>query len=270
METSKKMLNLGCGDRYHPEWTNVDFVSKPPHVMAHNIRLDLPFGNETFYAVYHSHVLEHFSTTDGESLIRECFRVLRSEGILRVVVPDLENIIRTYLEQLEKAIGGNKSAESNYDWILVELFDQVARNESGGEMAKYLMQEQIPNAGFVVDRIGNNYFELIRRNYGSATAARQRNLLGSARRFLSALLKRNKHFRYHRIGRFREGGDVHYHMYDRFSLGRLLLRCGFVDVQRKTAFESSVENWTTYGLDAKDGSVHAPLSLFMEARKPTA
>jgi hypothetical protein len=57
-------------------------------------------------------------------------------------------------------------------------------------------------------------------------------------------------------------------MYDRYSLARLLVKCGFACPQVKAAFESDIAHWEVYGLDVKDGVVHAPKSLFMEAVKP--
>src|ERR1041385_5970668 len=100
-----KMLNLGCGDRYHAGWVNVDFVSNDKNVLAHNLLKGIPFGNNSFDAVYHAHVLEHFTPEDGKKLLEECFRVLKPGGILRIGVPDLETIVREYMRNLEWEIG---------------------------------------------------------------------------------------------------------------------------------------------------------------------
>ena len=57
-------------------------------------------------------------------------------------------------------------------------------------------------------------------------------------------------------------------MYDRFSLKRLLESAGFVNVLKTNETESRIIDWNQYGLDVKDGMVHAPNSLIMEAVKP--
>ena len=114
-----KLLNLGCGPRFSsdPVWTNVDFHSNSPQVIAHDLNRGIPFPAETFDAIYHSHVLEHFAPQDGAQFIAECRRVLKPGGILRVAVPDLEQICRLYLAALEGARAGDESWRSRYDWL---------------------------------------------------------------------------------------------------------------------------------------------------------
>ena len=66
----------------------------------------------------------------------------------------MERIAKEYLENLELALQGNKEGANNYEWIMLELYDQTVRNESGGDMAKYLFQKNIPNEDYVFERIG--------------------------------------------------------------------------------------------------------------------
>jgi hypothetical protein len=71
-----------------------------------------------------------------------------------------------------------------------------------------------------------------------------------------------------RIGRFRHGGEIHQWMYDSYSLGRLLLACGFKSVAVRSATESYIPDWSSHNLDTEpDGSVYKPDSLFVEALK---
>jgi predicted SAM-dependent methyltransferase len=120
-----KYLNLGCGYRYHHDWTNINFVSTGEDVIAHNLNNGIPFPEQSFDAVYHSHVLKHFSKTEAEPFIEECYRVLGPQGTLRVVVPDLEEIARVYLKTLDKVSAGFEEEISNYEWILLEMYDQI-------------------------------------------------------------------------------------------------------------------------------------------------
>ncbi|HYP54083.1 MAG TPA: methyltransferase domain-containing protein, partial [Pyrinomonadaceae bacterium] len=158
-----KLLNLGCGPRFRPgpDWVNVDFTSAHPAVLAHDLRRGVPFPEGTFDAVYHSHVLEHFSPRDAEPFVRECFRVLRPGGVLRVAVPDLEQICRLYLGALEGLGEGREGARAEHEWLLLELYDQAVRTRPGGEMAEHLRRLDPAAREFVVARAGNVVREII-------------------------------------------------------------------------------------------------------------
>ena len=64
------------------------------------------------------------------------------------------------------------------------------------------------------------------------------------------------------VGRFRQAGEIHYWMYDRFSLSKLLMHLGF-----KSPSDSDVPDWGKYELDVKNQCVYDPTSLFIEAYK---
>jgi hypothetical protein len=75
----------------------------------------------------------------------------------------------------------------------------------------------------------------------------------------------NKAFR---EGLFRESGEIHRWMYDRFSLERLLTQAGFVDVKVCRADMSAIPDFNSYDLDTQCEIVRKPDSLYMEAVKP--
>jgi predicted SAM-dependent methyltransferase len=123
-----KLLNLGCGNRFHPAWTNVDFVSTNSVVIAYDLNKGINYPDASYDVVYHSHLLEHFAKNDAERFISECFRVLRPGGIVRVAVPDLEKLAKIYLETLENACDGVTGQAANYEWIMLHLYDQTVRS----------------------------------------------------------------------------------------------------------------------------------------------
>lgn len=220
-------LNVGCGNKFHPEWINIDMNSKSPYVKSHNLLKGIPFPNNKFDVVYHSQVLEHFPREKAPDFIKECFRVMKPGGTMRVVVPDLENSVKEYLKYLHENIENpSKKAEANYDWIMLEMYEQTVRNYSGGQMAKFLRQPELINEDYVINRIGY-VGKSIRNNYLSTAEKRQktRNLLTIAKRVPRYILRRIRHFfssEEKRIGAFRLGGEIHMWMYDRYSLSRLL------------------------------------------------
>lgn len=150
-----KLLNIGCGSVFHPEWTNIDIVSNSIHVQAYDIRMGIPFEDQTFDGVYASHILEHLKMTEVNGFMSEISRLLKPGGILRLVVPNLEDIAKGYLEALNNVRNDRSPiTEANYDWMMLELYDQTVRSSTGGAMAEYLSSSNILNKEFVTKRIG--------------------------------------------------------------------------------------------------------------------
>ena len=126
-------LNFGCGKRFSKEWLNIDFHSENKYVKRVNLLSGFPFPENSFKAVYSSHVLEHFNPTQGKFLIKESLRILKKGGVLRIVVPDLEGSCREYIKVLEMP-DDKSDKRDKYNWIIIELLDQLVRNERSGMM----------------------------------------------------------------------------------------------------------------------------------------
>jgi predicted SAM-dependent methyltransferase len=270
VKSDLKYLNLGCGYRFNDRWTNVNFVATGKGVISHDLAQGIPFSDRSFELVYHSHVLEHFSQAAAKSFIQECCRVLRPGGILRVVVPDLEQIARCYLASLEKA-GESAQWAANYEWMTLELLDQMVRNNRGGDMAIYLAQEKIDNQEFIIERFGSEASKLKQVSQSDRSAkllvkeikafgkTLHQQLPKPLARFWTAL----------KIGYYRQNGEIHQWMYDRYSLSILLKNCGLEQIVQRTASDSYLDNWSSFNLDTEsDGKVYKPDSLFIEAVKP--
>lgn len=279
-----KLLNLGCGPRFSsdPVWTNVDFQSASPHVIAHDLNRGIPFPDATFDAIYHSHVLEHFAPPQGAQFIAECRRVLKPGGILRVAVPDLEQICRLYLAALEGARAGDESSRHRYDWLKLELYDQSVRTNTGGAMAEYLRQPGVPEQEFIISRAGNVARELMKGTSDAPADAtnansapgwkgrlnRPRRVPARMARLISTLFLGRRDQEALALGRFRMSGEIHQWMYDDYSLRVVLEEANFQEVRRCQASESAIPRWNDYRLDIDaDGFEHAPSSLYMEGIK---
>jgi len=274
-----RYLNLGCGSRYHPGWTNVDRRSSGAGVIVHDLRQGIPFPDETFDGVYHSHFLEHLSRKEASAFLRECFRVLKGNGIIRVVVPDLEVIARDYLTALEKA-WEDQAWRHHYEWLMLELYDQTVRETPGGAMLDYLSQNPIPNEAFVLHRIGEEA-RLIIENQKLIKASGEKKTSGPApfrtspqsirSKITSWLLRRllgKARYGALQIGLFRSHGEIHQWMYDQYSLTLLLEQSGFHNPIKTDALHSSAPNWKAFCLDSDPaGRAYKPDSLYMEASK---
>lgn len=268
-----RYVNLGCGARYHPDWVNIDIAPLGPGVIAHDLSRGVPLADACADVVYHSHVLEHLRRDDAAAFMRECARVLRPGGIIRIVVPDLERICRAYLEKMAAALGGDADAAADYDWMMLELLDQTTRERSGGAMGAYLRREPLANEAFVLERIGEEGRRMIEsvrtpRAVHPTTPRTFGSLARGVRRRLLRLLLGVDDSRALEVGRFRLGGEVHQWMYDRWSLARLLRDSGFEHPTVQAATTSAIADWESFNLDTlPDGTVVKPDSLFMEGRR---
>ncbi|MDR2855885.1 MAG: methyltransferase domain-containing protein [Methanomicrobiales archaeon] len=240
-------LNLGCGTRYHKDLINIDTFGNHD-IIPWNLAKKLPIPDASVDVIYSSHVLEHLTPDDTRRHLQECHRILKPKGIIRIVVPDLEKIARTYLTCLEAALSEEEGANARYNWIMLELLDQMVRHTSGGHMLAYWSQADVPAEDFIISQVGVEY--LRSRSYileqNSTPKPSPQNPLS--------------------VGLFRLCGEVHQWMYDRYSLSRLLMEVGFSKITQVTSTQSSIQAYTSYNLDTEpDGSTYKPDSLYIEA-----
>ena len=246
------LCNLGCGARFHSSWINVDLHGDGESVFRWNLRERLPLPDKSCDAIYASHVIEHFNKDDAKLFLLDCRRALKIGGVLRLVAPNLEDIARTYLECLDAAQLGEPSAEHRYEWIVLELLDQLVRHRSGGEIVKYWSRAEVPAEDFVTERVGSEYLRAREHCRG-------------------AVIGRDT-FEPETVGAFRLGGEVHLWMYDDYSLKKLLDGCGgFKHIKRCKASESRIVDFDTFHLDTEpDGRTYKPDSFFIEAIRAVA
>jgi SAM-dependent methyltransferase len=131
LKLSRKLLHFGCGpeatltnwEDYDGSWNakintwpsvlkllihKTFFLNKtkiykfPPHVRYLDLRNSLPFADKCADAIYASHTLEHLYYYDAKKLIKECFRILKPGGSIRIVVPNLNDFILEYLADQSK------------------------------------------------------------------------------------------------------------------------------------------------------------------------
>lgn len=271
------MINIGCGTIHHPDWINLDIASNDPAVMRVDITRGLPFDVSSAAVCYSSHVLEHMDSGSARFLLDECFRVLKHGGILRLAVPDLETIAREYLSLLTRLTQGDDDCAKDYEWIILEMYDQVARNRSGGEMLRFLAKLQPSDRDYVRMRIGDEADRIwadpplkvtSRLNKMQAWRNRLCRYRIYLARVLVALIAGQRAAQSFERGVFRDSGEVHQWMYDRYSLGRLLEEVGFSQVRVCKAHESGIHGFAAYELDTVNGKVRKPDSLFIEAIRP--
>ena len=140
-----KALNIGCGTFVAPGWLNLDNspnarLSKYPRlkwmlwklgilsdrhyqvkwdrsILVHDVKNGLTFPDSSIDFVYMSHFLEHHYLRDAQQLIADVFRILKTGGVLRVVVPDLSIGARRYLQAISQSSADSKAANQFLEWL---------------------------------------------------------------------------------------------------------------------------------------------------------
>lgn len=94
-------LDIGCGLNSHPGLINLDYLWHPGVDVCWDITRGLPFADASLRGVFSEHCLEHFPLPAARALLKEIRRVVTPDGTARIIVPDGELYLRTYVRQLE-------------------------------------------------------------------------------------------------------------------------------------------------------------------------
>lgn len=105
-----RKLEIGAGPTIHDGWLSTD--NRPG---ASSMYLDVtnrfPFDNNLFDYIYSEHMIEHITWQEGLFMLKECNRVLKPNGTIRIATPDLGAIIGLYNNN------SDPSAERYIKWI---------------------------------------------------------------------------------------------------------------------------------------------------------
>jgi predicted SAM-dependent methyltransferase len=89
-------LQLGCGRNYLENWLNTDYFGKPPRFVYLNAAKPFPLPDNAFERIFSEHMIEHIDQAAGMNMLRECFRVLKPSGRIRIETPDMQKICGAY------------------------------------------------------------------------------------------------------------------------------------------------------------------------------
>lgn len=122
----KIQLHLGCGEKYIPGFIHID-TRKFSHVdyVTSADKLDM-FEDNSVDLIYACHLLEHFKRNQIEDILKEWYRVLKPEGILRLATPDFEKLVEVYLKykDLKLILGplvGRQDYPENTHYIIFDF-----------------------------------------------------------------------------------------------------------------------------------------------------
>ncbi len=157
----------------------------PDNILVHDLRKGIPFPDGSVDAVYHSHVLEHIDRDGADGFMSEIRRVLRPGGVQRIVVPDLELLVKRYVASLERVDQGGPAA--SHDETVASILEQSVRREAlgtAGQSAPRRFVENLVLGGarrrgethqWMYDRVnleslleGNGFVDVVQRSFDSS------------------------------------------------------------------------------------------------------
>lgn len=140
-----KKLHLGCGDIHINGFCNIDIDPLPAVDIVDDILRLRKFPNNFAEQIYACHVLEHLSHAQVLPALKRWHDVLAPGGELRVSVPNIDRIVKIYVENWS-----HFQTRGNSPWIGLLYGGQLDRydfHRTGFNLCwlSYLLEE----AGFV-------------------------------------------------------------------------------------------------------------------------
>ena len=106
-------LNIGCGKQHLSGFVNMDI--EHPYDVKLDATQGLPYRDQTVDGVYSEHFFEHLTQTEGLAFLRECRRVLKPNGRIRVAMPDLDEEVRRYVSSDWR--GDGDMFKLGFEWV---------------------------------------------------------------------------------------------------------------------------------------------------------
>lgn len=133
---SKCKINLACGGGYvvGDGWLNFDYAGSSPAVQTVDLLSRMLLASNKAALVYSSHFLEHIPRNQVPCFLSERWRILQPGGVLRLVVPDSENLYRTNLGHRDRG------EHAQADLVVLLLLNQCVHRESGVELGCFYHQ----------------------------------------------------------------------------------------------------------------------------------
>jgi predicted SAM-dependent methyltransferase len=191
-------LNLGAGHERHSGWINYDRSRAPlitrwpilrilatlahragligpgllrwdPRTRIHDLTKGIPHPSNSVDMIYSSHMLEHLRPSQAQFVLDDCHRVLKPGGVLRLVVPDLNEAAQAYLRRdleyfpshtslIADAFMESISSPTRRENIVRRLASRMLRTDDGGHKWMYDAESLIArlrSVGFVdIERVG--------------------------------------------------------------------------------------------------------------------
>jgi SAM-dependent methyltransferase len=96
-----RKLNFGCGTEKLDGWVNIDWDAACQPDMRVDLSKELPFETASVDYIVSEDFIVQLDIEGGRRFLRECRRILKPGGVMRLLTPNLEILARAYLERPE-------------------------------------------------------------------------------------------------------------------------------------------------------------------------
>ena len=144
-------LGLISKEKFEADWRGVRWMDASRR---------FPFTSEFVDKIYCSHFLEHIPPDKGKHLLKECYRVLKKDSIMRLVVPDLLWYAERYVRETRRIQKDSTlpSDRSVHDKFLVTIYGAYLSKKRYG--ANHCYMYDLPTLVSILKKIG---FEKVRK-----------------------------------------------------------------------------------------------------------
>ncbi len=91
-----KKLHFACHKNILDSWFNIEKEEKEDNTPWINVINPLPFEDSSFDYIFLERLLQHYEYEQGLRLLKECFRILKPGGKIRIITPNLDFFIEIY------------------------------------------------------------------------------------------------------------------------------------------------------------------------------
>jgi len=160
-------LVIGAGNNPVDGWYNFDIRSRSSQVYYLDVTKKFPFFDESINLILCEHLIEHLSFDDGQRMLDEFYRILKSNGSIRVSTPDLARVVSLY--------GKEDGVEGNYVQWISNFVPELRLN--GRDAYQFVINNAFHNWGhqFLYDKPllkkcleQSGFTEIRRYNYGES------------------------------------------------------------------------------------------------------
>ena len=95
---AQKKLQIGCQDHPMKGWLNADINPLHEEIILMDATKPFPLPNDTFEFIFSEHMIEHIGFQEGLAMMKECYRVMKTGGVIRLSTPNIKFLIELYNE----------------------------------------------------------------------------------------------------------------------------------------------------------------------------